>query len=387
MTATQTTETPTDTTTSDIDFYTPPALGEHHQPGEILRLRPAPTPGLPGAGSAWQVLYVSRNTCSVSPVPVSGIVITPAGPVDELAPILLYYPAFHGLGGDCAPSQRLAAGDEPDTAQISAALARGWRVAVVDGEGLGVRGQGPHTFLAGRAAGQVMLDLGRAAARIPAMHAAHAPVVAWGYADGARAAMWAGELQPRYAPELNLRGLAAGAVITDPKQFLRKADQGSWPALGLAGLVGLSHAYGHIPLRHVFNLEVRNALLPAIEEASVDMLCARYQHRLVTWCDRTVWKDPMWQHVFEHEHTDADLVPAVPVHLYHGITDAIVPIAFGRKLFRRYRAGGVRVSWRQYEADHSRTRTQAIEDVLDRLINTLTTGPSGSPATTRTARP
>ncbi|MGY2093485.1 lipase family protein [Nocardia gipuzkoensis] len=60
------------------------------------------------------------------------------------------------------------------------------------------------TFLAGRAAGQVML--------------------VWGYADGARAAVWAGGLAPGYAPELDLRGIAAGAVVTDPGQLLRLVD-------------------------------------------------------------------------------------------------------------------------------------------------------------------
>lgn len=80
------------------------------------------------------------------------------------------------------------------------------------------------TFLAGRAAGQVMPDLGRAAARGPARNATNAPIVLWGYTDGARAAVWAGGLAPGCAPELDLRGIAAGAVVTDPGQLLRLVD-------------------------------------------------------------------------------------------------------------------------------------------------------------------
>ncbi|WP_051194224.1 lipase family protein [Nocardia jiangxiensis] len=366
----------TDAAITDPGFYAPPAVEAHHRPGDVLRLRPTPTPGLPYAGPAWQVLYCSRDTYG-EPIVVSGTVIASAVTEDATAPVVVYAPSFHGLGGDCAPSQRLAAGDEPDVEQISAALARGWHVAVVDGEGLGVEGVGPHTFLAGRVAGQVMLDLGRAAARIPALNTAPAPLALWGYADGGRAAVWAGALHPAYAPELDLRGICAGAVVTDPGPILALADQGPWPMLALAGLIGLARAYQHLPLRHVF-AEAARPLVAYAEEQSVEALCQRFGHRLATWCDRTVWDDPMWRHVFTCERLDRTVVPIVPVHLYHGTTDAIVPVESGLELARDYQARGVPVSWIDYPADHFTTRTEAIEDVIAHLTGQLTTAPSNS---------
>ncbi|WP_067885738.1 lipase family protein [Nocardia vaccinii] len=362
---------------TDIDFYTPPVLEDHHRPGDVLRLLPTPTPGLPCAGPAWRLLYCSRDTYGELIV-VSGTVISSAVGDDPDAPVVVYAPSFHGLGGpSTAPSQRLAAGNEPDIDQIGAVLARGWHVAVTDGEGLGVHGVGPHTFLAGRVAGQVMLDLGRAVARIPALHAQQSALVLWGYADGGRAAQWAGDLQPGYAPELDVRGVAAGAVVTDPGAILPLVDQSPWPMLALAGVIGLSHAHRNLPLRHVFFDEAR-PLVEHAGELSAQELCLRFGHRLQTWCDRPVWDDPMWRYVFGQERTSAVVSPVVPVHLYHGRTDAIVPVEAGRELVDDYRARGVRVSWSEYTGDHFSTRTEAIEDVLARLtdhLNTPAVGP------------
>ena len=360
----------TDTTASDTDFYTPPALDGAHRPGDILRLRPAPT--LSGAAQAWQILYVSRDSYD-RPIPVSGTVITPEATTADLGgAVLVYYPSFHGLGGPAA-SQLLAMGAEPDSAQIRAALARGFVVAVTDGEGLGVIGQGPHTFLAGRAAGQVMLDLARAATRIPALNATDSPVVWWGYGDGGRAAVWAGSLQPVYAPELDVRGIAAGAVVTDPEQTLRSVNQGAWAGLGLAALIGLSHAHRHLPLRHIFTEESRRGLVAEAEVSNRVQFCQRYRHPIGIWCERPdPWADSIWQHVFTHELISVSLVPAVPVHLYHGSTDAIVPVAFGRRLAHDFRAYGGPVGWREYDTDHFRTARSAIGDVLDHLTDDLT---------------
>ncbi|PSR57710.1 MULTISPECIES: lipase family protein [Nocardia] len=363
--------TPTDTSVADPDtaFYTPPELDQHHRPGHVLRLRPAPN--LTGTGQSWQLLYSSRDS-EGQLIAVSGTVMAPASAGDLGGSVLVYQPSFHGLGGTCAPSQLLVAGAEPDSAQIRAALARGFTVAVVDGEGLGVIGCGPHTFLAGRAAGQVMLDLGRAARRIPALEAAEAPIVLWGYGDGGRAAVSAGILQPSYAPDLDLRGIAAGAVVTDPGKILQSLNQGTWAGLGFAALIGLSRAHRHLPLHHVFTEETRRLLADAEASNRVE-LCERYRHPLGVWCERPdPWNDPIWRVVLAHELLSTTPAPAAPLHIYHGDADAIVPITMGRSLFHDYRAHGAHVDWHEYQADHFRTARAATTHVLARLADDLT---------------
>jgi len=63
--------------------------------------------------------------------------------------------------------------------------------------------------MTGRSMGPALMDAVRAAQRLPdAGLSKDAPVVFRGYSQGGGAAMWAGQLQPSYAPELKLAGVA-----------------------------------------------------------------------------------------------------------------------------------------------------------------------------------
>ncbi|RDI43596.1 lipase family protein [Nocardia mexicana] len=366
---------------NDTDFYTAPLIEDGHRPGDRLRLRKVTTPQLPGAGDAWQLVYVSSDTRGEL-IPASAIVIAPdIDPDLGPGPILVYYPEFRGLGGSCAPSHLLVSGQEPDTAAVAAALERGWTVAVADGEGLGITGHGPHTFLAARAAGHIVLDLARATRRLPDLDTADAPVAAWGYGDGGRAVAVAGELLHGYAPELDLRGVAAGAVASDLGALIPKLEEGPWAVLGFAGVIGLSRAYHHLPLRHVLTDEGRR-IAAAAENLTAAILFDQYRQPLRHWCERPdPWNDPMWRYVLARE-TLAHTAPEVPLHLYHGRDDSIVPVQAGRRVFTDYHHRGAHVTWREYDADHTSTAADAITETLTRLTDYLT-----RPANPRRADP
>ncbi|WP_327097005.1 lipase family protein [Nocardia vinacea] len=378
----------TDPTTLD-DFYRSPALDFTPRPGAILRRRTVATPHLHGANRAWQLVYATRTGLR-APIPASGIVITPD--IAELAgpsPILLYIPTFHGLGGRCAPSQLLAGeGTEPETGFIATALERGWTVAVPDGLGLGMTGLGPHHFLAGAAAAHAVLDLARAVRELPELDAAQAPCVVWGYADGGRAAIWAAEQQPHYAPELDLRGIAAGAVVADPAALIGEIDGGPWAGLALAGLIGLGRAYPHLPMRHLLTTEAHETIERAQELDVAELLVAYRNTPLARWCERDdPWNDPMWRYALANETSGRD-TPQVPVHLYHGTEDALVPVAMGRHLFVQYHSLGVDSSWREYATSHTGAAAAGAAEAVARLANYLqrrpaATGPTPpSPQTT-----
>jgi fermentation-respiration switch protein FrsA (DUF1100 family) len=224
--------------------------------------------------------------------------------------------------------------------------------------------------------------MARAARAIPAAAAPAAPAVLWGYADGGRAAIWAADLHGQYAPTVDIRGIAAGAVVTDPGEIARGLDGGPWSALGLAGLIGLARAHRHLPLRHVLTHEAR-VLLADAESLSMPVLCQRYLHPIGTWCTRPdPWDDPMWRHILAHELPSPTGFPAAPVHLYHGRADTVVPVRYGRRLYQDYRARGVRVSWCEYPGNHFRAALDATDDVLSRLADNLATpgGVSGEGA-------
>ncbi|MBH0777695.1 lipase family protein [Nocardia bovistercoris] len=360
-------------TSVDGDFYTPPDL-RRYRLGDLIRTRPVFVSQLTGVEGAWQVLYVSSNTRSEL-VPASGIVLVP----DKLArrgkaAILAYSPGFRGLGGVCAPSQLLAIGAEPEIAGIEAALARGWLVAMPDGEGLAVSGTGPHTFLAARAGGRMILDMVRAVYRGADLDVPLAPVLAWGYGDGGRAVTAAAELQPWYAPEVDLRGVAAGAVVSDLAALAPAFSRGAGAGLGLAGLIGLARAYDQLPLRHILTVEGLRAMAVAATLTGEE-LARRFPEPLAHWCTRSdPWNDVWWRRVLSLE-TLAHTAPVVPVHLYHGGGDGLVPVHSGRRTLIAYRQRGTEVSWREYDAGHLATAGKASADVLVRLSRNLTDRP------------
>ncbi|KZM70407.1 lipase family protein [Nocardia terpenica] len=349
------------------DLYEQRVVEHGRQPGDLLRLRKVATPQLRDTADAWLIVYVSKDSFD-EPIAVSGIVIVPdTAAALGAGPILVYDPPFHGLGGRCAPSQRLAAGDEPDAGRIDAALDRGWTVAVPDGEGFVA--PGPHTFLAARAAGHTTLDMARAVRALPDIDA-DGPVLIWGYADGGRAAITAAELHPVYAPEVGLRGVAAGAVIADPAALATHIEHSPWAVLGLAGLVGLSRAYAHLPLRHVLTEQGREAAALA-GELDAARLAERFPEPLGRWCVREdPWNDPMWRFVLGEERRGRT-GPVVPVHLYHGLDDPVVPVEHGLRVYDTYDALDVDVSWRTYPTGHRGTAATAANEILTRLADDL----------------
>ena len=109
-----------------------------------------------------------------------------------------------GLADTCTPSRAAdAASAVPYVADL---LARGYVVAAADYEGLGT--PGPHPYLVGPSEGRSVLDAARAARHIDGAGAGRTVVVA-GHSEGGQAAVFAGELARRYAPDLDVRGAAA----------------------------------------------------------------------------------------------------------------------------------------------------------------------------------
>ncbi|WP_159080555.1 lipase family protein [Nocardia suismassiliense] len=345
-------------------------------PGRILRRRAVDLPNLEGSGRAWQIVYATRTAFS-APIPASATVISPATvDVAGSGPTLVYCPQFHGLGGSCAPSQLLARGEEPEAGFLAAGLQRGWTVAVPDGPGLGMTDVGPYQFLAGQVGAHAVLDLARAVRDMPELDSRQSPCAVWGFGDGGRTAIWAGETRPEYAPELDLRGVAAGAVVADPGALIREIDGGPGAGLALAGLIGLGRAYRHLPVDHVLLESGREVIKRASTLDAADIQ-VDYRHQpLGQWCERPdPWNDAMWRYVLANEQS-ARVAPRVPVHLYHGTEDALVPVAMGRELFSAYRALGVDLSWREYHNSHLGSAADGASEALSRLASYLQRRPT-----------
>ena len=329
-------------------FYEP--VDDRAEPGTVLRARRVEL-SLDVDANCWQVVY--RSTGSLfQPITVSGTVLRPTaawvGPGPR--PVLSYGVGVHGLSRDAAPSYLMRIGREPETRLMSLALAAGWAVAVTDGEGLGL--PGPHTYGAGRSGGHAMLDIVRAASRLNTDVAVDAPSLIWGYSEGGRYAAWAAELAPTYAPELDLRAVAAGGVPADLRAVARAIDGGPFSALGLAVLIGLAHAHQNPRLLDVLDERGRLAAARAATRDVRDLLVGHPQPMREHTGRDEPWDEPAWRRLLEAERAGR-CRPQAPVHLYHVPADEIVPVDVGRDLRTAYQVLGAEVSWADVPAtDH-----------------------------------
>lgn len=322
---------------------------------------------------AWQLVHGSTDTLGRRNV-VSGTVLRPTvtWPGPGPRPVVSFGVGVHGLGRDAAPGYLLRSGQEFELPLIERALALGWVVAVSDGEGLGM--PGPHTYGAGRAGGQALLDVVRAVGRIVPDVRPDSPVLLWGYSEGGRNAAWAAELQPSYAPDLPLVAVAAGGVPADLYANALSLDVGPFTGLNLAVTIGLAHAYGEAELWAALTDAGRTV---ADHAATLDIvgLLTDHPQPLAAHTHRSEpWNEPRWRQVLERERA-GQRPPSVPTYLYHVADDEIVPAELGRRLAEDYRAGGAEVTWVEVDAsDHLSGSHLGAQGALAWLADRLTAG-------------
>ncbi len=267
-------------------FYTPPSPTPTGTAGGLVWYRPATVNlnvTLPSF-KAWTVLYQSTDQHG-RPDWVTGTVIVPTAKWSGQGerPVVTYAEGTQGLAQSCAPSLQMAAGTEYDGGAIIESLKKGYAVTVTDYQGY-TNGAVP-TYAAGKAEGQAVLDVVRAGRQVPGSGiGASAPVIVWGYSQGGQAAGWAAELQPSYAPDVKMVGLAAGGVPAN-LQAIGEFDNASvGTAFGLDGLIGLSAAYPEefnlASISNAAGLEAAGKLLHECAIQSLARIPRRQQRRI-----------------------------------------------------------------------------------------------------------
>ena len=196
---------------------------------------------------AEQVQYRTTDATGHAVMSVTTYVLPPTGAV---APRVMAYLSFYdALGSQCNPSYTLRGGDpganNQQNAQVEQAIVQslvrqGYVVTVPDFEDQTL------DYVAGTESGMSALDGIRATLavlRIPT-----APVGLVGYSGGSIAADWAAELAPRYAPKVNLVGVAMGGIPVNLLRNLKYVDGSpSWASVIPAALIGISRSY-HVSL-------------------------------------------------------------------------------------------------------------------------------------------
>ncbi|MGN9839693.1 lipase family protein [Nonomuraea sp. H19] len=330
-------------------------------PGDVVSAQPTTVYLLPGKllevpVNAWHLRYNSTSATGALNA-VSGTLLVPkSGYPLGTRPIIGYAVGSHGLGDQCAPSVSMSQGREAELALVSLFLLKGFAVVMTDYEGLGTPGQ--HTYMAGISQGHAVLDSIKAAMRVPgAGLSARAPVAVMGYSQGGASAGWAAQLHPAYAPELRLKGVAAGGVPADLRVVANHLDGGENFGLAAAAGVGLDAAYPELDLEADLNDRGR-ALLGAAADYCVGDLDRLAGLRFSDLSPIDLLNQPKWLARLAENRLGA-VAPRVPMFLYHGKGDQIIPLAVGSTLRSEYCRAGANVRWTALPApDHV---TGAIE--------------------------
>lgn len=209
------------------DLYSPPdpLPGERH--GDLVWVEPIEQWwGSPRR--AWRILYRSESVRG-EPIAVSGYVIAPpadAASADGELPIVSWAHGTVGSADQCAPSRSFG-GSQPTegaaaavASQLTSLVDAGAVVVASDYEGLGT--PGPHPFLVGESAGRGVLDAALAVRQLPDVTVGDQLAV-YGLSQGGHAALWAAQLAPTWAPELELVGTVAAAPFSEVDLLLPAA--------------------------------------------------------------------------------------------------------------------------------------------------------------------
>jgi len=304
-----------------------------------------PTDGAPQGAVAYRFLYRSTGLHG-EPISVSALAVIPTGaPGDR--PIVAWDHPTSGIITRCAPS--LARKRYQFIPGLRAMIARGWVVVATDYPGLGT--PGPHPYLVGDSEAHATLDAVRAVHDLPGAKAGPRFAV-WGHSQGGHAALFTALEATRYAPELDLVGVAAAAPATDLAALLG-ADLDTPAGQNLTAMTLWSWS-------QVFGASTDKVLDPEAD-ATVDRLAKECIESIYDLELRKLTTRPLRSHFLAQPdfaqkepwaqlmaaNTPGVVAPNVPVFLAQGTKDQIVrpeiTRAYMARLCRAHVA--VRMDW------------------------------------------
>jgi pimeloyl-ACP methyl ester carboxylesterase len=287
-------------------------------------------------------------------------------------PIVSSAPGTIGIGDSCAASRNplVSAVMTPP-----AFLQKGYAVAITDYEGLGT--PGTHTYVVGLSEGHAVIDAARAAQRLGLGLSASAPIGFFGYSQGGGGAAWAGQLAASYAPELNVKGTAAGGIPADMVKVGQALDGGIGFGFLAAAAVGFNAAYPELNLDKYLNATGRQLFEDNIDKCVDSVILNFGLHKIAEYTTTNPMLQPDWQARLRENSLGA-VAPSAPIFIWHGLFDEILPYEQDAALWKTYCRKGAKVTFEATFDEHvsgmvGQGGTDAVTFLSDRL--------SGKPAT------
>ena len=326
------------------DFYNPPRGYESAKLGEILKLRK--TPGKISSlfipvevKNSWQLLVRSEDSFGNA----AAIVTTVIEPFNADPSKVVSYQSWEDATNiECSPSYGMQFGAPLSSVQtqvdmifIVPLLNKGYFVVLPDYEGP------KSTFGVGRQSGKATLDSIKAVLKTKDFSGINddAQVAMWGYSGGTIAAGWAATLQPKYAPELkkNLIGAALGGFVINITATAEATDGTLFAGLIPNALNGLANEFPDFKKRMYEVVEKRyegalqqgtqHCLGGAILHFAFDQVFTgdhRYFEQGYGLLEEEVFNRTILGNSLLY--MDQEYLPDIPIFVYHGSLDGIVPI-------------------------------------------------------------
>jgi secretory lipase len=326
-------------------FYDPPRPLPHGSPGTLLRAQAVDEP--PAGTRGFRLLYLSRSHTG-EPAALSALLFVPRRPPPpSRRDIVAFTHGTVGVARRCAVSFERRTW--PQIAGLRQFVAAGDAVVVPDFEGLGTRGT--HPYLVGAPEAWTTLDAVRATAAFgPA--GASMRFVAWGPGTGGQAALLTGQQAPRYAPELELAGVAAAAPAGDLPRLLERTRTTTYGrVLAAYILTTWRRVYGlrldeivAAPARRTVRTLADTCLSPDSERLT-PAVAARTS--ALRYAQANPWDRQPWRGLLER-NSPGRVGIAAPVYLAQGAVDRLVRPAATRTLMVRLCAAGTLVQYRAF---------------------------------------
>lgn len=323
-------------------FYKPPSGWEAEEPGTILRTRKVVDGLIPYSKStvkAYQILYRTTGSDNHTPSSTVTTVLVPENPIPNK--LVLYGQAQDSDASHCAPSYsfRESVNGLDDIATILLGIPQvtildlGYIVTIPDH-------QGPmNAFAVGPLEARMAMDGARATLNFQKLGLSKkSQIVGHGYSGGAIVMGWASQLQPSYAPELNMVGWAFGGTPANITSLIEEIDGGVFGFFSIVGIRGLMNVYKNLEqwVTQRLTQKGRDALHIAANNCLGDYL---FKLPFLKVLDNdyikngsTVLTSQPLRGILDDLQigNDASLIPTAPVLMYHSLHDEIVPYSSGK---------------------------------------------------------
>lgn len=335
-------------------------------PGTILASEPIALATLPNR--AFRVAYSSRSVDD-HPIAVTGLVILPNGTAPPGGwPILSWAHSTTGIGDRCAPST-----DPSRMLPAQPILAAGYAFVATDYEGLGTIGR--HPYLVGASEARSTLDIALAASRVPDWSMSR-HVAVWGHSQGGHAALFTTTIAERYAPEILVEAIVAGAPASGLDSFAMDATVTTEPFPIMVGLGFNGIDPERLPLDAALSDAGVELAVRSTQACNADLYAAIGAMAPNTALAKTPPSEEWRSMLRANDPLFIDTPSSVPTLILHGDADDLIPAQNSVEVLRRFCALGRPTElWLGLGTDHTTVVRATLPSMVRWISARLGAGP------------